>query len=383
MNLGKKLSMLSNSGHTDAELAGVVKPSPRGKEVKDDDIDDSPDLEIKSISISSYLSESGYSGSKKKKKKTSSIFDDIDTSRNNDDLAEITRRTRRLAEMADLANAEEFDSFMSDEELFTAEENTELKESLLSLGRKYARDSAISKESSEISRTFAESEKRLKALYEELNEDKKNLQTDINRLRLPRGGTTKSLADMISVKNALQSTQLQIVKELNGLRKTMFELRAKEEARKQAENTGSTDITSNTIQSLFANVRSEAMTSLGGYTEVSGSHSNRAAEDLSPLYREPDDEEIQRTYFSGESSYSDGDKFLEYEDRGVQYVVLIDESDKVVEVLAEDRDGILIPDYPMPSNIDRLSFKIDKTTMTAEDSLHRNYLVRYWILCKK
>ena len=90
---------------------------------------------------------------------------------------------------------------------------------------------------------------------------------------------------------------------------------------------------------------------------------------------EMDDEEIQRRYFRRDDSYgeSDGDKFLKYEDRGVEYVLEVDSDNKVLGVHAEDRDGILIPDYPLPSNINELTFDIDPVAKRATDTMHRNY----------
>lgn len=380
MDLVSKLSMLSNSTQSDEDLAGICPPknTPKISSDYDYDIDDSS-IELSSISIDSYLFESGYKNSKKdkKKKKEKTIFDDIDINgEKKSRLEDIRRRTQKLAEMADLATADEFDSFMSNESLFEAEEDTELKNSLLSLGRKYARDSSLSKESSEIVKTFADSEKRLKALYEELDRDKNGVQKDIERMRLPRSGSIKSLSDMISVKNSMQSTQLQIVKEVNALRKNIYELRAKESARKNAEASGSADINTNMLQSLFSSSRGGMMEALGGYSGVSGA--NNKPIDSNLIVSDPDDlsdEEIQQKYFNDQSD-SDGDKFLEYEDRAVEYVLIIDEDDKPQEILAEDKDGILIPDYPLPTDMSELSFTIDHTANTATDNMHRNYKVR-------
>jgi len=199
-------------------------------------------------------------------------------------------------------------------------------------------------------------------------------------MRVPgRGG--KSLADMISVKNSMQSTQLSIVKEVNALRKSIFDMRQKEAARKESENAGSNDINANTLQSIFSSSRSGLVNSMGGYGGVSGARNDNESDYGVMVSDEMDDEEIQRRYFSDDNTSSistdnDGSKFLQYEDRGVEYVLLVDSDDRVQGVIAEDRDGTLIPDYPLPSNIEGLNFEIDHTAKMATDNLHRNYHVR-------
>ena len=389
MSLSKKLNMLAgnSSFNSDEELAGISK-SESLNPFTNNEVDDEPfDFNLGELSIDSYLQDSGYRGKKKSKKTKKQksyeyLFGDVeDTSRPKDrrKVDKIVETTKRLAQSMDLASADDFDAFMDDENIFSAEEDAEMRNNLISLGRKYARDSASSKESSEIAKTFADSEKRLKTLFEELDRDKNSLQKDIERMRVPgRGG--KSLADMVSVKNSMQSTQLAIVKEINSMRKSAFEMRQKEAARKDAENAGNTDINANTLQSIFSSSRTGLVSSMGGYSGVSGARND--SEDNYSVFvsSEMDDEEIQRRYFNDSSnspsSSDDGSKFLEYENRGVEYVLLVDDEDRVQGVIAEDKDGTMIPDYPLPNNIEDLNFEIDHTAQMATDNLHRNYHVR-------
>ena len=392
MDLSKKLNMLAgkSSFDTDEELAGVDKQmlSSRVENEADNDDDNPFDFDLGELSIDSYLQDSGYKSKKKKSKKSSKqktyeyLFGDVDDDSRSKDrrrVDEIQETTKKLVQSARLASADDFDEFLDDESLFSVEEDAEMRNNLISLGRKYARDSAASKESSEIAKTFADSEKRLKALYEELDVDKNNIQKDIDRMRVPgRGG--KSLSDMISVKNSMQSTQLSIVKEVNSLRKSIYDMRQKEAARKEAENAGGNDINANTLQSIFSSSRSGLVNSMGGYAGVSGARSGDSDDDNYSFVvsDEMDDAEIQRRYFNDSSSSSagDGSKFLEYEDRGVEYVLLVDDDNKVQGVIAEDKDGTMIPDYPLPNNIEDLNFEIDNVSKMASDNLHRNYHVR-------
>lgn len=386
MDLGNKLNILAgkSSYESDKELTGISNnESPFDNNELDND--NQFDYNLGDLSIDSYLQDSGYKSKKKKTKKQKTyeyLFGDADessTQKSKNKVEQIVNTTKKLVESAQLASADEFDDFLDDESLFSADEDAEMRNNLISLGRKYARDSAVSKESSEITKAFADSEKRLKALYEELDKDKFSLQKDIERMRVPgRGG--KSLAEMISAKNSMQSTQLSIVKEVNALRKSIFDMRQKEAARKESENAGGSDINANTLQSIFSSSRSGLVNSMGGYSGVSGARSDTETEYSGMASDEMDDEEIQRRYFNDDatttSKSDDGSKFLQYEDRGVEYVLLVDSDDKVQDVIAEDRDGNLIPDYPLPNDIDGLSFDIDHTSKMATDNLHRNYNVR-------
>ena len=386
MSLSNKLNMLtSKSGFdSDEELTGAsIKFDPMSIDSSDDDCD----FDLGELSIDNYLRDSGYkSKSKKDKKKKQSqksyenIFggiDTLDTPKDRSRIDKIVETTNQLIRSGDLIAADEFDDFLDDETLFSVEEDTEMRNNLISLGRKYARESASSKETSEISKTFADSEKRLKSLYEELDRDKVSLQKDIDRMRVPgRGG--KLVAELISVKNSMQSTQLSIVKEVNSIRKAVYEMHQKAAAKKEADAAGNNDINANTLQSIFSSSRSGLVNSMGGYAGISGAYSESDTYS-SMVSDDMDDDEIQRRYFndsSNTSSSTDGSKFLEYEDRGVEYVLLVDKDDHVQGVIAEDREGIMIPDYPLPNDIDGLNFEIDHHSKMATDNLHRNYQVR-------
>ena len=113
---------------------------------------------------------------------------------------------------------------------------------------------------------------------------------------------------------------------------------------------------------------------MGGYSRVSGAIDDSDSPDI--LDVEDDDETIQKKYFHDTPPEDDGDKWLKYENRGVEYVLIIDNEEHPQAIIAEDKDGIMIPDYPIPDNINELEFEIDRIGMTASDNIHRNYKVR-------
>lgn len=382
MDLKEKLEMLSRNGGFEQDLAGVSSTPHASDSIESDENSDSvEDFNLGALSIDNlYRSRStpkkkSKNPSSEKPKAYTQFFDQVDesSSSEDDDFSSITKQASDLFSKIGLSQADAFDSFLEDTD-FIDSEDSEMRDHLISMGRKYARDNATTKGSSEISKAFADSETRLRTLYDEVNKDKSSIEHDIERMRVPgRGG--KILADMVSAKNSYHNTQLSIIKEINALKKTKFDLLAKEAERKKAAEAGSTDITSNTIQSIFSSSRSGIVGGIGGY----GSSTSRD-NDSNPIYIEPiedDDEVIQRKYFSKQpSEESDGDKWLKYENSGVSYILIVDEGNNPVEVFAEDRDGNLITDFPLP-DISNLVFDIDRTTRAATDNMQRNYQVRF------
>lgn len=360
---------------------------------KDSSDSDEPfDFNLGSLSINDYLGETKKKkkdSNRPKKKSYSELFDTDEDDEEDSDLKlkqslgkyatgnkvldQVTANTMKLMQMNQLDAADRFDSLFDTENDLRLEENAELQSNLITLGRKYARENATSKEDGEITKAFSESEKKLRALYEEIGKDKADIQKDIDRMRVPgRGG--KTMSDMIAVKKELHAAQVSIVKEINSMRAKQIELKMKEAQRKADEGSASNDINTNTLQSIFSSSRGILSSNMGGYSSLTGATSGIQ-------YSEVEDDELssgqRRVYNDLESQEAtDGDKFLEYEDRNVEYVLIIDGEDHVQGIIAEDQDENMIPDYPIPHNLADLSFEIDKITMTASDSLHRNYKLR-------
>ena len=374
-------SMPVKTSHTDDD-SDHYNPSTSSHYVSIDEEDTS----LNSLSIDSYLRLDDHKSKKKSKKKEKErpeVFDSFDEE---DEESMVTKDkafnklkgskiyskiTKRMS--ADMID--EFESFLDDNSMFDSEESDELRNGLVSMGRKYARDTGISSDNSEIAKAFSSSEKRLNDLLTEISRDKLNIQKDIDQLRsMTRGKNFKALSDLNSAKTSFHTTQLQAIKELNAIKKAEFDMRMKERAAKMASGgDASSDISTTTIRSLFGAGRNDIVNAAGGYSKVSGAIGNTIGE----IYNtDMTDDEIEDKYFADEKEEeTDGDKFLEYEGRGVEYTLLVDDDNSPIEVVAKDRDGNVIPDYPMPSNVEQLQFNINMTTQSAEDELHRKYRV--------
>ena len=276
-----------------------------------------------------------------------------------------------IEDMIDDDLVSDFDGYI--ERYMLDDEDIELKRSLVKYGRKYARDTKTTGESSEVNKAYAQSEEVLSKLLEEVDTDRELVQKDITGLRVARSRNYKALSELIGAKATFHKTALDIVKELNSMKKSQFDIQMKIDKNKkedQADDTAS----NRAIQQLFGMGRDSIMSSLGGYGGVSGSNEAGIEEDS---YDYDEDEMIQKKYFSDteDEVESDGDKFLKYEGMGVHYILLYND-DGVQGIIAEDKDGNVVPDYPTPTNPKDLDFTISESTGTATDNLTNQYELR-------
>jgi len=291
---------------------------------------------------------------KKKKNKYDKMFEKFDEIREN-----------RLKEDGLL-----FDSILSSYDL--DDEDEELKHSLISQGRKYARETRMSKESSEIAKIFSGNEKLVQDIIDGANADIEKLSTDINRMRaVQTGRNNKLISDMCETKKDLYGVVLSAVKESNSMKVKMIEIQsklAKENALAGAAGDGDALI-SRAIGSLITAGKGNALGMVGGYAGVSGAKG--ADEDYVSLSSEDDSDDV----YDDESEDEDGRKYLQYEGMGIQYVAT-QRKDGSMKVTAEDRDGNLVEDYPLPPDADHLNFSINEKLGTATDDYYRKYIFR-------
>lgn len=315
--------------------------------------------ENESVDIESFVEEQKEIRREKKERKKSKKKDSLE------DLYERTQEmTRQYASDDTIAD---FEGYLED--FLLDDEDDELRRNLIKYGRKYARDTKVSGEASEIHKAFAESEEVLGNLLKEVNEDKDAIQKDISQMRVNRSRNYKVFSEMMEQKTTLHNTALGIVKELNAMTKSKFDLQMKADKQKQ-EETGDETAANRAIQSLFGVGRDSL---IGSYADVSGA-SETGYDDEPGDFDE--DEMIQRKYFSNEEDEveTDGDKFIKYEGMGVHYILEYDD-DGPVQIVAEDADGNVVPDYPTPEMND-LTFTISENTGTATDNLSQQYQLR-------
>jgi len=247
------------------------------------------------------------------------------------------------------------------------------------MGRKYARTHMDDKEESEINKAFAPQEKELNTLITELNKDAAAIENDINKMRMSHQGVNrKNLADMITAKNQIHNTRLSAIKEKSNIKKIKFDIITKKNANKKDDDGEGMSIqNAHLLQSLLNNAG--LVESVGGRENMSGA----------PVYDDGDpndvlnsmennDEFIRKKYFNKDvDEETESDKYIKYENEDVHYVLLIDEEKNPSKIIAETKNGDILSDYPVPSNVNELNFIIEPDSQQATDQLNRQYQVRY------
>lgn len=299
----------------------------------------------------------------KKKKKKKDIDDILDESE------------ELIKELQDDDFDYDFETYIEDS--LSSEEDEQLKSNLIGLGRKYARSHAIGEDESEISKAFAPQEKELNNLLNDVMKDKKDIQDDIGKMRSTNyGSNRKTLAEMVDKKTQLHKATLDIIKEKNNMKKIKFDIINKRNSNKSNDpEVDSTFQSSKIIQDIISGNHNTLLDSVGGRESIAGCRSNNSddPDDMVSSIEESDDY-IQRKYFKDKTE-TDADKFIEYENDDVKYILLIDSENKK-RIMAENKYGDIVPDYPIPSNINELKFEINKDSGTATDQLNRVYEVR-------
>lgn len=263
----------------------------------------------------------------------------------------------------------ELDTLFDDIDL--GDQNANVRSSLISMGRKYARSHDDSGDDNEISRAFAPQEIKLNDLYNEVAKDIIQIDKDLTEMRMMHSGRNmQRMNELISTKAQFHNTSLSILKEISAVKKAQFDIKTKMNKDK-SDTDDMSSMSSSIIQSVFGMGHDALLSSVGGRTASSGATVGEAIEEPDNDY-DTDDTETSSEYIIGNDSGADGDKFIEYENAGVE-LVLEEYPDGSKNVYAEDKDGNVVPDYPLPKNIDSLTFDINTRAETATDQLQRNY----------
>ena len=263
-----------------------------------------------------------------------------------------------------------FDSYLED--FMLEDEDDNFRNELIKRGRQYARDTATSKEASELQKLYAGNEQRIEELLREMAEDSKKLQEDITHMRMSRSKNYKVLAEMIGERRGYHDTTLSAIKELNNMTKAKVELQLKVDKEHKDETSDGDMIATRAIQNIFGMGRGNL---IGSYADVSGSSE---AGNITNYGQIDEDQMIHDKYFKDDEDRpeTDGDKFLKYEDLNVELILEIDDDGNPIQIVAEDQNGNVLPDYPTVDITDDLSFSLSESTGTATDNLSQKYKLR-------
>ena len=303
---------------------------------------------------------------KERKKKTSKIIDRDDSEESLESF--LNGLDEKLSNMGVLSS-DDFDALMDSVDI--DDEDTELKTALAGMGRKYARDHAVSEGASEIDKAFAANEQMLRNILDEVNKDAVKIEHDLEVMRGSSfGRNAMKTAELASTKKGLHDTRLAFIKELDNITIKKFELKTKLE-----KDTGANDnsgIANNIMQQIFGMGRGAII------------DDNENEND----YHEPSnvDDDNSMVINSGEQfcdeydkqkEMSEGDMYLKYEGRDIKVIAEFPSgSNECVGIYAEDEDGNRIDDYPVPSDPSQLNFEINERAGVATDHLQRTYVYR-------
>lgn len=255
------------------------------------------------------------------------------------------------------------------EKAFTEDEDVTLKNSLISMGRKYAiKGMEDSEDTSELTKSFAKQEQQIGMLIDELNSDAVAVQKDIDMMRTMRSRSYKSMADLISTKVAMSNAKLAAIKELTNIQKTKYDISIKLKSSKNSENQDGDAAASHAIQKILSMGRASLMSDNDYSSSVSPGDATYMGEDPNSLIGGMTDVP---------AASSDGDFFIQHESEGVEYVLDIDRETDTRQIYAVDRNGMVVSDYPLPNNPDQLQFNFNTIAGEATDQLQRRYRLRY------
>ena len=310
---------------------------------------------------------------KKTKKAPKFLMDDSDSYISIDDPELLMTNLNAKLEKFGGLKEDDFDDII--DSINVDDEDLELKTALVGMGRKYARTNAVSESENEIDKAFAGNEQELRNILSEMNKDAAKIEKDLEALR--GTGFNRSAiktAELVERKTSIHTARISAIKELNNISKTKIELKSKLD-----KNVGGTDeslVTNNIMHQLFGMGHQQIIGDVGGREEFSGARDddyydddddNTPANELGEMYCED---------YEQSKKENDGDRYLKYEGQHVNIIAEYNTDTMEYSIYAEDEEGNVLDDYPVPDNPSEIQFEVNYRNNTAVDHLQRQYIYR-------
>lgn len=285
------------------------------------------------------------------------------------------------------------DLILTDEEIETADATKNLidaetfllddgyeddTDEIVSSGRKGYKK--LKSDANNFKKEFAEELTLLYSLLDETSKYGDALEKDLKGMRSSKvRGTSKYSNDLANIVLSSKQTKLNILKEIAAIKKTIADLAIKEskDNSKKNDNGGNSNeaIASQYFKNILKYGRSDF---IGRFEDDNDNNSSIFADDEEMEYNRYMEERLSSTDNPFRSA--EGDKYIEYENRGVTIKVskCIDTGEW--NFIAVDNVGSRIDDYPLPSKKDagRMRFSDDGGYCT--DKMGRMYeLVEYYL----
>ena len=292
--------------------------------------------------------------------------------------------------MEDLDNQEPIDilpSFDENDNFYEAVDNwdndyvEEISEKLTRKGKrsydKYKEDE------NEFKKEFAEELTMLYDLLDDANKFNKKLIKKYDSIDGSKAkGTSKYLNDLIASVLTSNTNKLQIIKEITNLKKTIQELKIKSDGKYAKTGDDSLESQANSFFSNIMSVcRNNFISALNGDdmqfvdVEYSSDTDIEYANTLPDVQNEIHDRINERLMNEDSLRSTEAEKYIIYENLQPEYKILRSAMDNTWEVIAVDKDGHRIHDYPVPSKKDLGRMKFSSDGYYATDAYGRSYKV--------
>ena len=235
----------------------------------------------------------------------------------------------------------------------------------------------------EYKKEFAEELTMLYDLLDEANKFSKKLGKKYDSIDGSKAkGTSKYLNDLIASVLASTTNKLQIIKEINSLKKTIQELKIKADGKKgPSAESGSLEDQANSFFRDIMNVgRNNFISALNGDPDMQISDNSYSSDsDIEYMNCLPDAHEDlhnkinERLLNENTSRTAEGDKYIIYENLKPELVIMYNVMDNSWDMIAVDKDGQRIIDYPVPTKKELGKMKFSSDHKFATDSFGRSY----------
>lgn len=235
----------------------------------------------------------------------------------------------------------------------------------------------------EFKKEFAEELTMLYDLLDDANKFSKKLSKKYDSIDGSKAkGTSKYLNDLIASVLTSNTNKLQIIKEITNLKKTIQELKIKADGKKGNISDGDGSL-ENQANDFFSNImgvgRNNFLAALNGDPDSQLSSSEYSSDnDIEyvnslPEAQEELHEKINERLMNESSRSVEGDKYIIYENLQPELVIMYNVLDNSWDMIAVDKDGQRIIDYPVPTKKELGKMKFSSDHKFATDAYGRSY----------
>jgi hypothetical protein len=178
-------------------------------------------------------------------------------------------------------------------------------------------------------------------------------------------GSSKLLADLLIALNSANNNRLAVVKELSSVKKSIYDLKLKLQREEKGDDLGmpADQFGSKIFDELFKRGRANVIDTVNSYGgDMSEFVNNTNGE--APSFDDILDNRLATE--NNEYRSDDGNKMIEYETMKPTLCVEKSFSTGDINVIAVDKNGVKIDDYPVPSveDLGKVTFHNDSNTCT-------------------